>query len=66
MFHALHSENVTQQQNREDAGLQEHLTGLVQETKQDREVFEQSRAQSAAGPEIERLRQREAELLREA
>ena len=53
---ALHAEHVSQQ----------HLTGLVQETQQYREMFEESRsAQSAAGPEIDRLRRREKELLRE-
>ena len=31
---ALHPEDVTQQQNQEDAGPHQHLTGLVQETQQ--------------------------------
>ena len=65
-LHALHSEDVTQQQYQEYAGLHQHLTRLVQETQQYREMFEESLAtQSAARPEIDGLRQREAELLRE-
>ena len=63
---ALHSEDVTQQQNQEYAGLHRHLTGFVQDTQQYRKMFEDSRAaQSAAGREIDRLRRREAELQRE-
>ena len=65
-FHALHLEDVTQQHNQEYPGLHQHLTGLVQETQHFREMLEESRtAQPAAGPEIDRRRQREAELLRE-
>ena len=61
---ALHAEDATQQQNQEYVGLHEHMTGLVQETQHSREMFEESRiAQSAAGPEIDRLRRREEELL---
>ena len=61
---ALHREDATQHQSQEYAGLRQHLTGLVQETQQCRELFEESRAvNSATGPEIERLRSREAELL---
>ena len=63
---AVHSEDVTQQPNQEYARLHQHLTGLVQETQQSRDMLEESRADhSATGPEIERLRQREAELPRE-
>ena len=52
-LHALHSEDVMQQQSPEYAGIHKHLTGLVQET---REMSEEPRApQSAAGPEIDRL-----------
>ena len=66
-LHALYSEDVTQQQNQKYAGPHQHLTGLVKETQQYRETFEESRlAHSAAGPRIDRLRQREAELPREA
>ena len=54
---ALHLEDFTQQQNQEDAGPHQHLTGLVQETQQYREMFESRAAQSAAGPEIDRLRE---------
>ena len=62
---ALHAEDVTQQQSQEYAGSQQHLTRLVQETQQYREMFEESRsAQSAAGPEIDRIRHRGEELLR--
>ena len=60
---ALHSDDVTQQLRQEHAGLHQHLTRLVQETQQYREMFEESRiAQSGAGPEIDRLRRREEEL----
>ena len=38
---AQHVEDVTQQQSHEYAGLHQHLTGLVQETQQYREVFEE-------------------------
>ena len=63
---ALHSEDVTQQQCQEYAGQHQHLTGLVHETQQYIEMFEEYRAaQSANGPEIGQLRQREAELPRE-
>ena len=31
-LHALHSEDGAQQQTQENAGLHQHLTGLVQET----------------------------------
>ena len=42
------------------------MAELVQETQQDREILEESRAaESAAGPDIDRLRQREAAFLRE-
>ena len=65
-LHALHAEDVSQQQNQEYAWPHQQLTGLVEETKQYRELFEESRiAQSAAGPEIDRLRRREEELLRQ-
>ena len=63
---AHHAEDVTHHQSQEHAGLHQRLTGFVQETQQYRKMFEESRAaNSATGPEIERLRQREAELLRE-
>ena len=39
---ALHSEDATQQQTQECAGLHQHLTGLVQETQQHREIFGES------------------------
>ena len=56
-LHALHSEDVTQQHSQEYAGLHQHLTGVVQETQRYRELLEESRAaQSATGPEIDRLR----------
>ena len=56
---ALHSEDVMQQQSPEYAGIHKYLSGLVQET---REMSEEPRApQSAARPEIDRLRHREAE-----
>ena len=62
----LHAEDVSQQQNQEHAGLHQQLTGLVQETLQQRELLEASRtAQSAAGPKIDRFWRREEELLRE-
>ena len=52
--------------SQEYVGPHQHLTGLVQETQQYREMFVESRAaQSAAGPQIARLRQREAELPQE-
>ena len=35
---ALHQEDVTQQQNQEYAAPHEHLTGLVQETQQHRDI----------------------------
>ena len=57
---ALHADDVSQHQTPEHAGLHQHLTGLVQETQQYREMFEDSRTyQSAAGPDIDRLRRRE-------
>ena len=63
---ALHAEDFTQEISQEYTGQHQHLTGLVQETQQFREMFEESRAaQSVTGPAIERLRQRGAELLRE-
>ena len=63
---ALHQEDVTQHHSQEYAGLHQHLTRLDQETQQYREMFEEYRAAtSATGPQIERLRQREAELQRE-
>ena len=66
-LHAPHQEDVTQQQSQEYAGQHQHMAGLVQETQQHRAMFEGSRvAHSATGPEIERLRQRETELAREA
>ena len=43
-LHALHSEDVTQQQNQEFAGKRQHLTRLLRETQQYREMFEISRA----------------------
>ena len=62
---ALRSRDIAQQQSQEYAGQQQHLTRLVQETQQYREMFDESRAtQSATGPEFERLRQRLADLLR--
>ena len=43
------------------------MTGLVQETHQFREMFEESQiAQSAGGPEVDRLERRDDEFLREA
>ena len=52
---ALRWDDVTQQQSQEYAGLHGHMTELVQETQQHREMFEESRAaHSAAGPEIDR------------
>ena len=54
-----HSGDVSKQPKIK-AGLHQHLTRLIQETKQYREMFEESRtAYSAAGPEIDRHRQRE-------
>ena len=41
---ALHEEDVTQQQNQEHAGLHQRWTGMVKETQQYREMFEESRA----------------------
>ena len=62
----IHSEDATQQRIPEYAVPHQHLTGLVQETQQYREMFEESRAaQSAVGPEIDGLRQGTAELPRE-
>ena len=65
--HALHPKGVTQHQSQEwTSGLHQHFTGLVQETQQHREMFEESRAlHPATRPEIEQIQQREAELLRE-
>ena len=63
----LHQEHVTQHQSQEHAEPHHHLTRLVHETQQYQELFEESRAaRSATGPEIERPRQREAELPRQA
>ena len=63
----LHQEHVTQHQSQEHAGPHQHLTRLVHETQQYQELFEESRAaRSATGTEIERPRQREAELPRQA
>ena len=63
---APHAAYVSQKQKGQHAGPHQHLTGLVQETQQYQEMFEESRtAQSAAGAEINRLRQREAEFIRE-
>ena len=63
---ALHVKYVSQQQNHEYAGLHQHLTRSVHETQQYRDMFEESRtARSATGPEIDRLRRRAKELLRE-
>ena len=43
------------------------MTGLVQKTEQFREMFEESQiAQSAAGPDVDRLERRDDEFLREA
>ena len=43
------------------------MTGLVQETHQFREMFDESQiAQSAGGPEVDRLERRDDEFLREA
>ena len=39
---ALHAEDVSQRQNQYCAALHQHLTGLVQETQQYREMFEES------------------------
>ena len=62
---ALHAEDASQHQKQERAGPHRHLTGLVHHAQLYPETFEESRAgQSAAGPEIDRFRQREAELLR--
>ena len=56
----LHQGDLTQHQSQENAGPHSHLTGLVQETQQYREMFEETRAAiSAAGPAIERLRQKQ-------
>ena len=63
---ALHAEHVSQRQNQEYAAPRQHFTGLGQQTQRNLEMFEEYRtAQPAAGPEIERLRRREEELLRE-
>ena len=62
---APRSEDASQKQSEEYAGLHQLLTGLVQESQQYREMFEESRAAHSAGPEIDRLRQREEEFLRE-
>ena len=63
---AQHAEDVKQQKKREYVGLHQHLTGLVQETQQYRGMFEPSRAaQSASGPDFDRLRRREEELSQE-
>ena len=62
-FQALHAEDVSQRQNQEYAGLHQHLTGLVQKTQHHREMCQESQTtQSAAGPEIDRLRRREEPL----
>ena len=59
----LRRDEVTQQLSQEYAGLHQHW---VRETEQCREMLEESRADKwAAGPEIDRLWPREAELLRE-
>ena len=60
---APRAEDVSQQQNQAYAGPHQHLTGLVQEKQQHREMYEESRtAQSAAGPEIDRFRRGEEDL----
>ena len=41
-LHAPHSEDVTHQQNQENAGRHQHLTGLVQETQQRKMLTAQS------------------------
>ena len=64
-LHAPHSEDVTQQQSQDYAGLHQHLTGLDQETQKVLKNLELLCSKSVTGPESERLRQREAEVLRE-
>ena len=60
---ALHSEDIAQQQSQEYDGPHQHWTRLVQETQQYREMFEESQAAASSGPELDRLRQREAEFV---